>query len=612
MNATIHSGSMAPSPVHSTMKEHTWRYHLLAILFFIVSVVIIIRLVGIQFSEKAKDIGEEGKLFSKTLHVYYPARGQIYDRWGSLLAGNQEVYEVVLDLTLVENPETIAFSLSKVLSNHVGYNRPEYYNEVFTIASRTWVTGSSSVVVANFVTEDEIEQLKDWAARYESMPVSKDKNFQRPSLRGLIFRPRLQRIYPEKDLASNVLGFVGGNGEGIYGIEEKFNDLLAGEAQTYWINTIPYKATNLPDISDGIDLILTLDREVQWTVEAILDQALINSGAEAGTILVMDPGTGEILAMATTPRIDLNQYYAYDEILTSSTPFNRAVSKDYEPGSVYKVLTMAAALDSGKVTRDTGFVDTGVYEIGGIYIRNWNWGAWGPVDMTGCLQHSLNVCLAWVADHMGPELFYSYMQNFGIGHLTGIDLAGEVSGRLKVPGDEDWYASDLGTNAFGQGVAVTPVQMLMAVSALANDGQMVAPHFLRSMIDQGRQFTPTRTMVGMPISQETARTITDMLAVSLEKEASDALVPGYKVAGKTGTAEIATPSGYSTSETHASFVGWGPVDDPKLLIYVWLEKPTVSPWGSVVAAPVFSEVFTQVAMLINLPPDHVRAQLNGQ
>lgn len=612
MNVSMPMDPMSTPKPASTMKEHAWRYHLLAIFFGLLAIIVIGRIVAIQFDENAKAVGEYGVNFSKELHVYYPARGQIYDRWGNLLAGNQQVYEVVLDLTLVENPETIAFSLSKILSNHPGYDRPTYYDEVFTVASRSWMSGSTTVVVADFVTEDEIEQLKDWAARYEDMPVSKDKNVKRPSLQGLIFRPRLQRIYPEKDLASNVLGFVGGNGGGVYGVEEEFNDLLAGEAQTYWINTIPYKATNLPDVSDGIDLVLTLDREIQRTVESILDQALIDSGSEAGTILVMNPETGEILAMATTPRMDLNQYYAYDEILTSRTPFNRAVSKDYEPGSVFKVLTMAAALDSQTVTPETVFVDTGVYEIGGIYIHNWNWGAWGPQDMTGCLQHSLNVCLAWIADEMEPGLFYSYMQNFGIGHLTGIDLAGEVSGRLKVPGDGDWYDSDLGTNAFGQGVAVTPVQMLMAVSALANDGQMVAPHLLRSMVDQGKQFTPTRTIVGMPISKQTARTLTSMLAVSLEKESSNALVPGYTVAGKTGTAEIATPSGYSSSQTHASFVGWGPVDDPKLLVYVWLEKPSISPWGSVVAAPVFSEVFKQVALLINLPPDEVREKLSGQ
>ena len=612
MNASLPPENMNQSPAHSTLKEHAWRYQLVAVFFFFLAMLIILRIVLIQFDPSAKEIGEYGERFSWELHVFYPARGQVLDRWGNLLAGNQQVYDVVVDLTQVNNPETIAFAMSKVLSNHPGYNRASYYDEVFAIAGQDSISGSTSFVLANFVTEEEIRQLKDWAVRYDSMPVSKDKNVKQPSLSGLIYRPRPGRIYPEKELASNVLGFVGGNGAGIYGIEEKFNDLLAGEAQTYWVNTIPYKADQLPEVDNGVDLILTLDREVQRMVENILDQALIDSGAEAGTILVMNPENGEILAMASTPRIDLNQYYEYDEVLTSSDPFNRAVGKDYEPGSVFKVLTMAAALDSLTVTPDYIFVDTGSYYMGGITVYNWNWGAWGPQDMTGCLQHSLNVCLAAIADKMGPATFYSYMQNFGIGHLTGIDVAGEVPGRLKVPGDGDWYDSELATNSFGQGVAVTTVQMLMAVSALANDGQMVSPHLLRSMVDNGTQFTPTRTMVGMPISKDTARTLTSMLANSLEGESSDALVPGYSVAGKTGTAEIPTLGGYESGQTNASFVGWGPVDDPKLLVYVWLEKPSSSVWGSVVAAPVFSQVFKEVALLINLPPDDVRASLNGE
>jgi cell division protein FtsI/penicillin-binding protein 2 len=208
------------------------------------------------------------------------------------------------------------------------------------------------------------------------------------------------------------------------------------------------------------------------------------------------------------------------------------------------------------------------------------------------------------------------MQNFGIGHLSGVDLAGELPGRLKLPGDDDWYEADLGTNSFGQGVSVTPVQMLMAVSAVANNtGQMVAPHVVRSMINNGHQYDIATQIVGAPIKAKTARKLTDLLATSLEGESSDALVDGYRVAGKTGTAEIATPMGYTGNMTNASFVGWGPTDDPKFLVYVWLEKPTTSPWGSVVASPVFKEVVDRLVILMNLPPDDVRHRLqntNGQ
>jgi cell division protein FtsI/penicillin-binding protein 2 len=280
---------------------------------------------------------------------------------------------------------------------------------------------------------------------------------------------------------------------------------------------------------------------------------------------------------------------------------------------VFKVITMAAALETGAVKPETTFYDTGSIECGGYWIHNWNYGAWGEQSMQGCMQHSLNVCLAWVATEMGNEKFYDSMQKFGIGHRTGVDLAEEVPGRLKIPGDEDWYEVELCTNAFGQGVAVTPIQMITAIGAVANDGKMMQPHVLRAYIDRGAQYVMPTNILGTPITEQTAHTLTDMLAASLEEEASDALVPGYRIAGKTGTASISTPNGYDPDWTNASFVGWGPVDDPKFLVYIWLEKPASSEWGSVVAAPVFRKVFERLVVLTNLPPDDVRKQMvNGQ
>jgi cell division protein FtsI/penicillin-binding protein 2 len=420
------------------------------------------------------------------------------------------------------------------------------------------------------------------------------------------------RIYPEKDRGSNLLGFVTVESVGNFGVEAKFNNLLAGEPQNVWIPRDPNLVEDMPDIPDGADLILTIDRDIQKAVEDIIDEAVDDNGADSGTIVVLDPQTGEILAMATTPRLNLNEYWRYSEVFKGSTPFNRAISQTYEPGSVYKILTMAAALDKGAVTPDTEFLDRGVFEIGGTFIYNWNRAAWGPQNMTGCLQHSLNVCLAWVASQLGAKDFYNYMQAFGIGHLTGVDMAGEMPGRLKFPGDADWYDADLGTNAFGQGVAVTPLQMAVAAAAIANDGKLMAPHIVRAVVNKGQQFDTQPRLVGMPISTKTANTLTEMLSRSLEDEASDALLEGYKVAGKTGTAEIPTPYGYSSNATNASFVGWGPVDDPKFLVYVWLEKPTSSPWGSIVASPIFRDVVQRLVVLMQIPPDEVRKKLYSQ
>lgn len=591
---------------------HAWRYNLVVFFYLTLAIAIVVRIVVLQFDENARKLGERTEWYARTMHTYFPARGQIFDRWGNLLAGNRQVYEVGVNLYLVENPETIAFAMSKVMAKHPVYGRPEYYGEVFTTASLNPAEVSSNYqVVADFVTQEELDQLLDWARRYEDLQTTRRNDPNPDSLAGLVFRPRPQRYYPEGDLASSILGFVNWEGVGIFGVEQEFNDYLSGKPQTLLVPVDPYRATDLPEVKGGSDLVLTLDRAIQARVEEILDEAIASSGSASGTIIVMDPRNGEILAMASTPRFDLNRFYEYDTIVDSDAPFNQAVSRIYEPGSVFKVLTMAAALDSGLVTPDTTFTDTGSIEIGGIYIRNWNYGAWGQQTMTGCMQHSLNVCLAWLAKEMGPTVFYTYLERFNIGRPTGIDIANEVNGVLRLPGDQNWYEGDLGTNSFGQGVAVSPIQLAMAISSVANGGEMVMPHIMRTVVMNGRPYSTTKSVVGKPISAETARTLTEMLAVSLEEEASNALVNGYRVAGKTGTAEIATETGYSSSATNASFVGWGPVDDPQFLVYVWLEKPQSSPWGSVVAAPVFSQVFKELVVLTGLPPDAIRQQLNG-
>jgi cell division protein FtsI/penicillin-binding protein 2 len=459
-----------------------------------------------------------------------------------------------------------------------------------------------------------VEALQEISASYQNNTevVRGRRNASttpQPSMAGVVYTPLLTRIYPEETVASNLLGFVSQEGRGYYGVEEKYNDLLTGTPRSVLVTMDPYKVESNATRPEGASLVLTIDRAVQAAVEEILDKHIRETGSASGTIVVLQPETGEILAIATTPRMNPNEFWRQGEIFPGETPYNRGVMQAYEPGSVFKVITMAAALDSGTVKPDTPFLDTGVYTIGGIYIYNWNMGAWGPQTMLGCMQHSLNVCLAWLANEIGAPTFYTYLQRFGFGRPTGSDLAGEVSGRVKLPGDGDWYEADLGTNSFGQGIAATPLQMAMAVSAIANDGKMVTPHIVRSIIDNGRQYDISPQVVSEPISAETARTLTNMLMISLEEEASAALVPGYRVAGKTGTAEIPTPSGYSTNQTNASFVGWGPVDDPKFLVYIWLEKPTTSPWGSVVASPVFSDVVQRLVVLMDIPPDEVRANL---
>jgi cell division protein FtsI/penicillin-binding protein 2 len=588
------------------MNEHDrgWRYSLLGSLIFVLPVLIVLQLVRIQVSPKQLEkIRLESEGWSNIQKTITPARGQIFDRWGALLAGNKTVYEIGVNLQTVQNPQTIAQTLNAVLGID--------YADAYTAASIEHSDQAVYAVIADNVPQEEIDKLQILIDQMEEAYAG-DNDKDTPSLQGLVYSPHLGRTYPEKMLASNLLGFVSGEGVGYFGVEERFNDLLAGKTKTVSIPLDPNRVREMPVVPDGASLVLTIDRAIQRSMEELIDDAVAESSSDSGTIIVLDPRNGEILAMATMPRLNLNEFWQYEEVFPNpETPFNRGVSEILEPGSVYKVLTMASALDAGAVKPETMFVDTGVIEVGGAIIYNWNMGAWGPQDMQGCMAHSLNVCLAWTATQLGTNDFYRYMQAFGIGHLTGVDLAGEVAGRLKSPGDSDWYQAELGTNAFGQGVSVTPLQMAMSVSAVANDGRMMAPHVVRSIVSDGYQHNIEPRVLGMPIKPETARLLSEMLAVSLETESSDALVTGYRVSGKTGTAEIPTPFGYTTNETNASFIGWGPTDDPQFLVYVWLEKPATSPWGSVVAAPVFRQAVERLVVLLNLPPDDVRFELNG-
>lgn len=561
----------------------------------VMAVAVIVQMVRIQNSEQATLFLAQGDRYAGEFNTIYPERGEIYDRSGHLLAGNRTVYEVGVSLNEIRDPE----AMSQALSTHLGLTFDEVYSKL-TNSPDTW----QYVVVQDYVSVEKVTALQQLIQQLEEA-----KDFR---LRGLAFKPHFQRSYPENALASNVLGFVARDGRGYFGIEEKYNDLLAGNPVQVWVPRDPNKAMEIPKVPNGTNLVLTLNRDLQAKVELILDQALVDYGAENGTIVVMNPRNGEILAMATTPRLNLNNYSDYFLLYDNGSQFNSAIGTSYEPGSIFKVLTMAAALDAGTVRPDTSFVDTGSIQVGGITIQNWNRDAWGQQNMIGCLQHSLNVCLAWISTQMGPQTFYGYMERFGIGHPTGIDLAGEAVGRLKIPGDSDWYSVDLGTNAFGQGVAVTPLQMLMGVSAIANEGNMVTPHVLYAMLRDGHQYNVPSQFAGSPISAETARTLNEMLSLSLQEESSLALVPGYRVAGKTGTAQIPTPYGYDAFHTNVSFIGWGPVDDPQFMIYVWLEKPSTSIWSSQTAAPVFSQVAEQTVILLNIPPDVVRSQFGSR
>ena len=577
-------------------QQYGRRSQVLAVTLAFFAFAIVFQMTRIQNSPEADTFRQLSKDYSFEWRTFYPNRGEIYDRNGRLLAGEKIVYEIGVDLNIMTDAHAIAFAVADAL----GMN----YDNLMSVIQNP-PDGLSYIVLADYVESAQANYLQD---------LKKALNEQAPDgsvggLTGLQFKSHPQRSYPENSLASNILGFVNREGKGYFGVEEKYDSLLAGNPVTVLVPTDPNKAFEIPNAPDGTTLVLTINRDLQATAEEILDTALGTYGAQDGIIAVMDPKSGEMLAVATSRRMDLNEFWNYDTIYDNATEFNPIISKTYEPGSVMKILTMAAALDSNTVTPETTYLDTGEILIGGVTIQNWDRNPWGVQNMVGCLQHSLNVCMVTISTQMGANTFYKYMDTFGIGHLTGIDLAWEAPGRLKSPGDADWYPVDLGTNSFGQGVAVTPIQMMAAVSAVSNNGRMVIPHVLYAMVRDGRQYEVPDQFGPTPISEQTAHTLSEMLAVSLESESSAALVPGYRVAGKTGTAQIPVDGFYDSTQTNTSFIGWGPVDDPKFMIYVWLERPTASPWGSETAAPVFAEMAQRTVVLLNIPPDSIRLQV---
>ncbi len=562
------------------------RMRLILIGLAVLAAIIVVQLFRIQFASTTKVYFEDLSVtISQREREFSPARGRIYDRDGELLATNDVQYELGISPNYVVNAEDVSETLSDLLDKSVG-----------EIRASTQLT-APYVLIERPVSAEVGAQIK----------ALTDTN-----LSGVSLTPIAHRVYPGAMLGAQVLGFVGYAGDrqvGYYGVEGFYNDVLSGRSVQGVERIVPFEAQPEPVPAQGADLYLTIDRDVQFLIEGVLASAIQLYGADGGTVIVMNPRSGEILGMASYPTFDPNRYAEN----LPETPINPAVSAQFEPGSTFKILTMAAALDSGLVTPDTPFFDSGLIEVGGVPIRNWDGGAWGPVDMLGCMQHSLNVCLASLSVQLGPTTYYNYMSAFGVGSPTGVDLAAEAAGRLKVPGDSDWFESDLGANAFGQGVALTPLQLIASVAAVANGGTMMQPHILRE-VRNGDYVHVTRPQVlGRPIRPETAAVLSQMLAQSIRNgEGDQALVPGYSIAGKTGTAQIPIPGGYDPTRTIASFVGWGPVDDPQFVVLVKLDRPSTSIWGSETAAPMFASLVKRLVILMEIPPDDVRHALQSR
>ena len=561
------------------MGERTRRrLYVLCSVLVIVAAILVGQLVRLQVFEQ-KQWEDEGNLIRSRTLTLTAQRGRIWDRNGDLLADNVARYQVTADPGPV-NINKAVDQLAPLLDIPPNEMRAKLAGARQQVMLATKLPRTTGEAVRN---------LDLWA---------------------VYATPYWQRSYPEHQLLSQVLGFVNAQGQGYYGVEGQYDTMLRGRQEVVqgsrdaYAQPSPFDPAHPDEPRSGVDLVLTIDRTVQALAEAELARALSETGAKSGTIIAMDPRTGAVLAMTSLPTFDPNNYTE-----TPTSRFvNSAVSTPYEPGSTFKVLTMAAALQEGRVTPDTVYNDTAWIEVGGQVIRNWDRKGHGPSTMIDLLANSLNVGAAMLATQMGGQTFYRYVQAFGIGRPTGIDLQGEASGSLRVPGDLDWHESDLATNSFGQGLSTTPLQLISAVAAVANDGVQMRPYVVAQKVDgPGQVLTAKPIPLGRVISTQTARTLTGMLEQAVLRENSAAHVPGYRIAGKTGTAQIPIAGGYDDPWTIASFVGYGPASNPRLIILVKLDRPTSSPYGGQTASPVFARLASRMFVLMGVPPDEARA-----
>jgi len=437
------------------------------------------------------------------------------------------------------------------------------------------------------------------------------KEVERANLPGIHLLKERFRFYPEGASFAHITGFVSPSDDGAYsgkyGLEGYFDEMLAGsggytfeekDTRGRWIGI---GTRRIEPAENGPDIVLTLDRAVQFVACGILDKAVEQYEADSGSLIILDPETGGIMAMCGAPTFDPN---VYNEVENIEVYNNQAVFSAYEPGSVFKPLVMAAAIDLGVVSPTDSFEDLGEVKIDRFTIRNSDLKAHGWVTMTQVLQQSLNTGMIYVMRQMGEPQMARFVRAFGFGAASGIELNTEVAGNVEAleRGGEIYFA----TASYGQGITVTPLQMAAAYGALAANGLYRTPHIVKEIRYANGEVERPTVATHQVISPKTAQTISAMLVSVVEDgHAKTAAVDGYYIAGKTGTAQVARKdgAGYEQDETIATFIGYGPVRDPAFVILVRLDHPRTSPWATSTSARASGDIAQFLLEYLHIPPD---------
>ena len=471
---------------------------------------------------------------------------------------------------------------------------------------------SQVAAVLNLKQSDIATQVstpgKQWVPLSRSVDVQTKQKLDALHLKGLGYESGTQRYYPEASMAANLLGFVGlddnGNQKGYFGVEGYYDRELSGQQgslsdqQDAQGNPILIGNQTRINPQDGRSLVLWLDRSIQFIAEKRLSEGMQQYGVDNGSVVIMDPKTGGILAMASFPSYDPAKYAQYDDSLYK----NPLVASTYEPGSTFKPLIMSAAINEKLVDAKTIVNESGPITIGEYTVRTWNDQYHGQITTTQILQYSSNVGMVSISRLLGKERMISYIQNFGVGQLTNVDLQDESSPQLRPI--STWADIDYATSSFGQGIAVTPLQIVRGIGALANGGWIMEPHVVKEIVDkQGKTLLIKDKKIRQVISAQAASQIKDMMVDAVKfGEAKFARPKGYKVAGKTGTAQIPVAGHYDPTKTIASFVGFAPADNPRFVMLVVLSQPKTSPWGAETAAPLFFTISKDLFAYMGISP----------
>lgn len=558
-------------------KPNFLRITVVITFFAVLYSLIIIRLFYWQVV-RAEDMKELGRQQSSQVLVEDSARGEILASDGFPLATNKPTFLVYANPKQIADVDDVAEEIAPLLDYDSASISARLEQDLF------WVRLKSRVEAD---TKEKIEKL---------------------NIPGIGFEQESQRFYPEASMSAHMVGFLGkdqhGNDRGYFGVEGYYNEQLKGRPGRLFVVKDALGNPVISDLReekriDGRTLTLTIDRAVQFIVDNELKDGVKRYQAEGGSVILMESKTGKILAASSVPSFNPQTYYEFD----SDSYRNPLITSLYEPGSTFKVLVAAAGINEKVIRPDTRCdICHSALQIGQYRIKTWNDQYHPNSTITEVIQNSDNVGMVFIARKLGLEKFVKYLDLFGIGKQTGIDVQGESTGIIR-PTDT-WVPIDLATASFGQGISITPIQLITAVNSIANGGARMKPYVVQKVkTETGKVVEIEPEVLNNPISSATSEAVKWIMVNSVERgESQWTKLPGYRVAGKTGTAQIPVAGRYDPNKTIASFIGFFPAEDPKVTMLVLVDKPRTSIYGSETAAPIFFDIARKLVNYYNIEP----------